>query len=194
MLVDLGFVWRTFRFRDKIMQYKLGVPHNAFPCGEFSVEQSLRYHSFRQRGIGMTTPAENHRHKMDVEVAGSALDVHQLHDATIVVLGHHELTRQNEVTAVTERIRDALAGVESPTIVLDFRRVDAVGSVFLGELIALHKKLAAKGMNLRLAGVQPDVQNVIRITGLEDMLPVFPDVKAAVLAKEKRRWWWPFGK
>lgn len=142
----------------------------------------------------MTTPAESHRHTVDVELTGETLEVYQLGDATIIALGRIELTHQVEVSNTMNQLRDVAMDAASSTIVLDCRRVEAVGSILLGELISLNKALATVGKRLRLASLNHESEIVIQISGLSQMLPVYADVKAAVFANSKRRWWWPFGK
>lgn len=130
---------------------------------------------------------------MGVEVTGETFHVHRLHHATIIALGEVGLTRQVDITRLMERLGDAIAVSEDPIIVLDCRRVESVGSVMLGELIALNKQLKVKDKQLRLARLNDDAKKVIQITHLESLLPVYDDIKAAVYARAKRRWWWPFG-
>ena len=130
---------------------------------------------------------------MSVEVTGESLEVHSLQGATIIALGQQNLTRQIDISPLMQRIADIASESSNSIIVLDCRRVESVGSILLGELISLNEKLVTDGKQLRLAGLNPEAKTVLKITGLSGMLSVYPDIKAAVFAKTKRRWWWPFG-
>lgn len=131
---------------------------------------------------------------MGVEATGESFHVHQLNNATIIALGEVGLTRQIDITPLMKRLGDIVDASNDRIIVLDCRRVEAVGSILLGELISLNKKLKAIGKQLRLASLNDEAKKVIQITHLENLLPVYSDIKAAVFEKGRRRWWWPFGK
>ncbi len=130
---------------------------------------------------------------MGIDVTGEAMQVHHVRHATIIAIGELGLTRQSDVSHFMERVGDIVTASSDPLIVLDCQRVAALGSILLGELISLNKTLEADGRQLRLAGLNDEAMRVIQITGLENLLKTFPDIRSAVFAKSKRRWWWPFG-
>ena len=142
----------------------------------------------------MTTPAQAHRHKLGVETTGSRLEVQGLGGASVIVLGDQPLTTRKDVDAFIGLINHAITQAGDPIIILDFRRVKAIGSILLGELVAMHKAMTSEGKQLRLAALNDEASKVLAITNLNRMIPVFPDLKSAIAARQSRRKkWWPFG-
>ena len=141
----------------------------------------------------MTTPAQAHRHKLGVETTGSSLEVQRLGGASVIVLGDQSLTNQKDVDAFIGLIKGTIVQAGDPIIILDFRRVNAIGSILLGELVAMHKAMTNEGKQLRLAALNDEASKVLEITNLNRMIPVFPDLKSAFAAKRPRKKWWPFG-
>jgi anti-sigma B factor antagonist len=75
----------------------------------------------------------------------------------------------------------ALVEQRRPTrMVLDFRNVEALSSEALARLFSLKKKLAAAGGSLKLCGIRPELLEVFRITRLDTVLEILPDLPAAL--------------
>ncbi len=64
-------------------------------------------------------------------------------------------------------------------LVLDFELVPFISSATLGKLVSLNKALTRRGGRLRLCGLQPVLLEVLRITRLDSVLIIEPDVDAA---------------
>jgi len=67
-------------------------------------------------------------------------------------------------------------------IIVDCRNVEYISSVGLGALVALQARLRKKGGEVKLAGVQGVTAEAIRIVGLDRVLNIYGDLKAAHLA------------
>ena len=67
-------------------------------------------------------------------------------------------------------------------VVLDMSRCFYIASSGMRVLVVVAKQAALVGCRTVLAGVQPQVWDVISLTGFEDVLESFPDADAAVSA------------
>lgn len=90
------------------------------------------------------------------------------------------------LTAVGEIDRDstkALAAIVPDTgkwIILDMTGVTFCDSGALNFMVQLHQQLAQRGGELAVAGAQSFVQRTIRITNLDRLFRLYPDVDEAV--------------
>lgn len=64
--------------------------------------------------------------------------------------------------------------------IADFSQVDFMSSAGLHVIIEVLKRSRRQGGDLRLAGAQPGVQNVLTISGFTTILQTFPTVEAAI--------------
>ncbi len=65
-------------------------------------------------------------------------------------------------------------------LVADFSGVDYTSSAGLRVLLGAIKETRARGGDLRLTGIQPDVQKVLNLSGFSNILKKYDDVNAAV--------------
>lgn len=65
-------------------------------------------------------------------------------------------------------------------LVADFTSVNYTSSAGLRSLLAAVKDSRRGGGDLRIAGLQPQVERVLSIAGFTSIIKVFPDVEAAV--------------
>ncbi len=86
------------------------------------------------------------------------------------------------VGAGAGRLRQRLL-VNSPArhryLVLDLSAVDRIDSTGLGVLVGARKRLRAGNGQLRLAAASGNVARVLHATGLDKVLPLYPDVASA---------------
>jgi len=87
------------------------------------------------------------------------------------------------VGAGAGRLRQRLL-VNSPArhryLVLDLSAVDRIDSTGLGVLVGARKRLRAGNGQLRLAAASGDVARVLHASGLDRVLPLYPDVASAL--------------
>ncbi|GIW87128.1 MAG: hypothetical protein KatS3mg108_1452 [Isosphaeraceae bacterium] len=77
----------------------------------------------------------------------------------------------------------ALAASCSGRIVLDLSNVEKLASAFVATLIRVQRRCTTRdGGELRLCGLRPDLQPLLTLTGLDRILPIFPDEAAALAA------------
>jgi len=65
-------------------------------------------------------------------------------------------------------------------LVLDLSAVDRIDSTGLGVLVGARKRLRAGNGQLRLAAASGNVARVLHATGLDRVLPLYPDVASAL--------------
>lgn len=82
---------------------------------------------------------------------------------------------------VREAVLDTIADGRS-SIVVDLSACSFLDSTGLGVLVGGLKRVRAHDGSLRLAGAQERVQKVFRITGLDRVLPLHPDLPSAIEA------------
>ncbi|MBN1345810.1 MAG: STAS domain-containing protein [Phycisphaerae bacterium] len=85
----------------------------------------------------------------------------------------------------TDDLRQCLAQtVEDPVrlTVLDLGDLDFVCSEGLGAIVAAYLKCARRGDTLRLAGPTDNIRELLNVTKLSKLFPVFPSVADAIQA------------
>ncbi|WUI03686.1 STAS domain-containing protein [Spirillospora sp. NBC_00431] len=96
--------------------------------------------------------------------------------AVVAVTGEIDLR-----TADTLRARLVEARGEGPRrLVVDFTGVPFCDAAGLGALVAAHNRIAVSGGEIALARVRPAQRRLLRITGLDRLFTIHPDVAAAL--------------
>ena len=74
------------------------------------------------------------------------------------------------------------AHIDAPErlLVLDFSRCDYISSAGLRSILIAAKKCKANGTDLVLAGMNPTVREVFRVSGFDRMLVIEPDMESAI--------------
>jgi anti-anti-sigma factor len=73
-------------------------------------------------------------------------------------------------------------GGAAPRVVVDLAEVTFMDSSGLNALLRTHRAVQARGGTLALAGAQQTVARLLEMTGLEEVIPVFPGVDEAIEA------------
>jgi anti-anti-sigma factor len=85
------------------------------------------------------------------------------------------LTYENLLRALTDQVH---AGAHS--LVADLSGVDYTSSAGLRALLSAQKEIRQEGGDLRLAGVQPNVLKVLKLSGFTSIIKIYDDTPAAV--------------
>ena len=64
-------------------------------------------------------------------------------------------------------------------VVVDLSEVDFLASIGIRLLALTAKAVASRGGKMALIGPQPDVQNVLEITGIPAMIPIYSQFESA---------------
>ena len=85
--------------------------------------------------------------------------------------------------ATSPTLRAALVeatGRDKHHIVVDLSQLEFLDSTGLGALIGAHKRATERGGAVRLVAQEGQILRLLRITGLLEVLPVYPTVEAAL--------------
>lgn len=73
-------------------------------------------------------------------------------------------------------------------LVLDFKGVQFMSSAMIGKLVLLNKKAKAEEIDLRLCEISPNVLEVFKITRLNKVFTIEPDLQTALKSFNKKGW------
>jgi len=88
-----------------------------------------------------------------------------------LMVGSEALQRINEVTA---------AAGDLSRVVLDFRCLRFITSLFLGMLVTLHRRAVVAGGTLKLCGLRPEIREVFQATKLDAVFAIYDDQQSAL--------------
>ena len=83
---------------------------------------------------------------------------------------------------VADLLMEPLRGQDDPLVVFDLSRVDYFGSMFLTVLLRCWKLTTARGGMMVLAGVSNHAKELLRITSLDMIWPIYPTRREALEA------------
>jgi anti-anti-sigma factor len=83
---------------------------------------------------------------------------------------------------VSQLVLRPLRGQENPLIVFDLSRVDYFGSMFLALLIRCWKLALSQGGTMALAGVNERSRELLRVTALDMVWPIYQSKREAIEA------------
>lgn len=63
-------------------------------------------------------------------------------------------------------------------LVFDFTDMEYINSQGIGTLMEVHNKLSSLGKSLVVIGLKQNVQDVFQAIGMEEIVPIFADLKA----------------
>lgn len=103
------------------------------------------------------------------------------HGELAVVRLAGKITVGNALEDVRAVVEDLIAG-ECLCVVFDLENVNFVDSAGLGEIVACHRSLDQLEGRLVLASPRGKVKDLIELTRIGELLPVFPSLGEAILA------------
>jgi anti-anti-sigma factor len=82
---------------------------------------------------------------------------------------------------------DAARGT-APTLpfILDMAKVGFAGSLAIGVLVGLHKEFQNRGQRLIFVGLQANLRDSFKVTRMNQILEILPDVPTALQSVESR--------
>jgi anti-anti-sigma factor len=109
-----------------------------------------------------------------------ALNLVERDGVMLVHLCHTPVLDTTVVQALGRELYDLVDCGQKPRVVLDLAGVRFIASQGLGLLLTMRRKAEKSATRLLLAGVQPELMRVLRVTGLDKLLPVFPTADEAI--------------
>lgn len=108
-------------------------------------------------------------------------------DGTLIMrITDDRLTEESQLQRLYDDIIALLNKSTEEQVVLDFTPVHFMSSSMLGKLVNISKKCKEFKVKLKLAGVSRDIMEVFKITKLNKVFDIQPDVPTAVKSFNKR--------
>ncbi|PIE03125.1 MAG: hypothetical protein CSA81_03055 [Acidobacteria bacterium] len=82
-------------------------------------------------------------------------------------------------STVAEAFKE-LHDLERKKIILDMLKVKYIDSIGIGQIASGYKKIKENGGQLVLVRVNERILSLLEMTGLKDVLPIYPDVEHAI--------------
>ena len=93
-----------------------------------------------------------------------------------------EKMAEDLMLSATELVLDPLDKMKPSGLIFDLSEVDYVGSLFLGFLLRCHKRVKKHGCEVAIAGASPNARELLHLTGLDTLWPIYNDRKEAIAA------------
>lgn len=93
-----------------------------------------------------------------------SFEIERVDDGRIELRGRFDASRETYAREVFERIEGSC--------VLDFEELDYISSAGLGLLVALQLRLDREGHRVTLANVNPHIQELLRLAGLDSIFSI----------------------
>lgn len=103
-------------------------------------------------------------------------------DVAIAGFVDQKLYFEEEIRAIGDEIAALLAEGQAGKLILDLSGVEYLSSAAFGMLVQAKKRVGALGGTMKLAGCSDDLLEVFKITRLDQVFPIFPDVPSALAA------------
>ena len=108
------------------------------------------------------------------------MDVTETDGVTVVLLSDQRILDELSISQIGSDLTEIIEEADNPRIVINFSKVTNMSSSALGMLITLHKRAREAGGELRLCNIQPTIQEVFKITRLDEIFQICPTQDAAV--------------
>ena len=113
------------------------------------------------------------------------LDVRKQGEVTVVCLGRQRIHDEVVLKRITDELRGVADGPDSQYLLLNLEGVVPPLSKLIGNLIALHRKMKAKGGKFGLCHVESEVERTLRIMKLHQLFEIWESEDDGVLAFEE---------
>ena len=115
-----------------------------------------------------------------MEQENPKMSVFEERGVTVVTLVDQRILEELNISKIGEDLKDIVAGAAVPKMVVDFRNVTNMSSSALGMLITLHKRIREANGQLRLCNIQPTIEEVFKITRLNEIFQICKNQNDAV--------------
>ena len=106
------------------------------------------------------------------------------HGDLFLIIAHPALEQVSNLleTQAAQLILSPLRGIAAPLIVVDLTDVNYFGSMFLSLLLRCWKLANSRGGMMALAGVSPHARELLHVTSLDMIWPMYPTRREATEA------------
>lgn len=110
----------------------------------------------------------------------SRLRIKNENDVTQVEFIDRNILDEANIQQIGDELAAIIDSSDSPKLLICFNNVDHLSSAALGTLITVNNKIKAKGGELRLADIDPQIYEVFVITKLNRIFEIHDTVDEAV--------------
>ncbi|MDA0838052.1 MAG: STAS domain-containing protein [Planctomycetota bacterium] len=110
----------------------------------------------------------------------SKLMVQNMGEVRVITIMEARITEMSDIRDIGDELMSQLETQEKPQIVLDFGKVTYLPSAMIGKLTAMHKKAKSYKGTLKMCSIAPGVMQIFKITKLDKVFDIQPDVSAAI--------------
>ncbi len=108
----------------------------------------------------------------------SRLKVRDLSGVSLVEFSDRKILDEMCIHEIQEELNQLVEG-KSDQLLLSFRNVEHLSSAALGMLITLKKRIEEKKGQLRLSDINPQIFEVFKITRLNKLFDIHPNIEKA---------------
>lgn len=106
------------------------------------------------------------------------ISVYYAQNATVVTLADEKILDDETIRSLEESIMPLIDGPVN--LVIDFSNVAFLSSAVLGLLIRVSKRINENKGRLKLCSIGPRIYEIFKITRLDEIFEIYPDVKKAM--------------
>ncbi len=110
----------------------------------------------------------------------SRLRIKNENDVTQVEFIDRNILDEANIQQIGDELAAIIDSSDTPKLLISFNNVDHLSSAALGTLITVNNKIKAKGGELRLANIDPQIYEVFVITKLNRIFDIHDTVDEAV--------------
>ncbi len=114
-----------------------------------------------------------------MDKASPKVAVDYVRSAVVVTLNYEKILDEVDIKSIEKSVLPVIDDNDNIKLVLDFSKVQFLSSAMLGLLIRIKKIVEDKGGQLRLAGINPKIMGVFKITRLDKVFTIVEDSVAA---------------
>lgn len=109
---------------------------------------------------------------------------HELHNGTLVLQPHHKLgsVQESELAKESGEVLEFLNHAGPVCVLLDLAQDEYLSSALIGAIVRLWKRIAQHGGRLALCNVSDTVHQILRITKLHTVWPIYASREEALHA------------
>ena len=105
----------------------------------------------------------------------------------VILIGFldRNILEETAIQKIGDQVSDLLDSTPNPKLLIDFVNVEHLSSAALGMLITINNRVRAKGGQLRLASIDPQIYEVFAITKLNKLFNICDSAKEAMSSLNK---------
>ena len=108
------------------------------------------------------------------------ITVEEKGDYTIIKFRDADILDQVNIHEMGNEMYAVVEGSPGINVIVDFEGVEYLSSSALGKLITLKRKSKETSGTLKMCRIKPEIMEVFRITKLDTIFDIYPDLDAAL--------------